>query len=727
MILGGTRAAQAHSQSIQSHAGWRPSPEIMQLVRPLTLLALSWLLRETARGAQATDDRAGAAGPRMELPVVVVWGRASETGAPADVSATLGTPLDPMRVPLSASVVDQGLSEAQGNLTLTDALHNVPGVTVGKGNGIFDSFTLRGVDSLTGGQILVDGIPDLAAPFYPLHQIDRVEVLKGPGSFLFGPYSLVGSVNLVRKEPMHESGTAYRLGLGSHDRIRMAVDAQDYWKSPGVDLRLNGLYEEAGSHRDGIRSSYEAVNPAVRVPWNETDSLSVLVDLERSRPTPDAGIPVLGDTLPVDSISRTFQEPDDDSEQNVARALIRYENQFHPDWKLLNRTYYNQLDWTALATAYAGFVPFAMGLEPGPVTLARYRPSLDDRQAQLGNDLELHGAAGSGAWEHQLLLGLDAYRRTDEFTILSPPAESISILDGTRTPAFLPPVPDQRGDATIDDVGLYGFDQVQISRRWSVLVGGRGDWLDFQDDSQGTDRTDSMFSPMGGITFSATDAVALFANGGMGFSPPSTRVQGPRGEPEESRQVEAGARWAFPEEAGYVQLAGFQLQRDNIAIPTSLGLTEESGEQESTGLELELARRWNENFQTQVAYSYLESELTRFSETLGERVMDQSGNTAPFSPEHLLNAWLEYFLASGWGVGVGGRLLSEQFIAPDNRFAIDAYGTLDAALYYRADTWHFAVNVFNLTDETYYGRGTGGTSVIPGDGTSVMAYFGLDL
>jgi catecholate siderophore receptor len=662
-----------------------------------------------------------------ELPEMVVTAPTGPRLTPADAHLSLGISADALRLPISASAIDERLNIDQGNRTLRDTLRNVPGVLTGTGNGIHDFFVVRGVDSLNGSLVLMDGLAEPEATFYTLYDVAEVQVLKGPGSFRFGPNALASSVNLVRKGPRDDGFADVRLGLGSHETVRLFFDGNGGLPNAPVDGRLNLFYEQGESHRDLVDHTFYGVSPSAAWQITEADRLSFWFDYQDYEITPDAGVPVLGDTLVLDSKSVTFQEPDDFSEQEVVRAVLVYEHAFNPDVDLRNRTYFTGLDWASRGTVYAGFVAFGQGLEPQPLTLSRYRPTLDDRQERLGNELELAARFATGSVRHDSRVGVDLLRATDDFLIEAPTAPNVNIATGMQSPAFLPDQPVNQGDARTDRLGLYGLDQLQLAAAWSVLVGARVDWLDFEDKERGSERSDTLFSPFGGLVYQPAAAVSLFANVGRGYGLPSTQVVGPRGEPEESRQAEAGAKWRSDDLGWYGQVSAFYLERENVAIPTSAGIFSENGSQVAQGVEVELAGEPRDGLRLRLAYGYLDSELDTFTEQMGPVVVDRSGNTAPLSPEHTVQFWSEFDLPGGWGLGLGLRGVSDFYIAPDNVYQVDGYVTADGAVFYRRDSWWGALHVYNMTDETYYGRGTGSTSVIPEDGVSVLAEVGVRL
>jgi outer membrane receptor protein involved in Fe transport len=151
------------------------------------------------------------------------------------------------------------------------------------------------------------------------------------------------------------------------------------------------------------------------------------------------------------------------------------------------------------------------------------------------------------------------------------------------------------------------------------------------------------------------------------------------------------------------------------------------GTQRSEGAELEISSNFGEGLVGSFTYAYTDSKLSRFTETVligffppTFATVDRSGNTSPFAPDHLATFWLRKRFTNGFGIGGGGRYLSEQFIAENNAFAIDSYATLDAAFFYETGPWRLQLNVQNLTDKEYFTRGSGTGSVIPAPGIGAV-------
>ena len=169
----------------------------------------------------------------------------------------------------------------------------------------------------------------------------------------------------------------------------------------------------------------------------------------------------------------------------------------------------------------------------------------------------------------------------------------------------------------------------------------------------------------------------------------------------------------------------------NIAIPDDNGFTQQVGDQRSRGLELELAMELAQGFHGLLAYGYTDSVLTRFSETVlipvfppRFEVVDRSGNTAAFAPDHLANLWLSKTLGRGFTLGGGLRYVGQQFIAEDNATELDSYLLVDLTASYQMGQWRLSLQLRNLTDQEFETRGFGTSSVIPGQ--PFAAIVGID-
>ncbi|MGH9333218.1 MAG: TonB-dependent receptor, partial [Vicinamibacteria bacterium] len=423
-----------------------------------------------------------------------------------------------------------------------------------------------------------------------------------------------------------------------------------------------------------------------------------------------------------------YQSPFDDSTQEIFRFQADYEWRVSDLISLRNKFYQRSLDWATEGTLLNGVILTG----PASLGVIRTLADLDDRQRFTGNQFEAVFDFATGEVRHNLLTGFEIDRFADEFTLA---AGILPIVDATRpvdpgAPAF--PLPDQTrsGDSRSIVAAPYVVDQLRFGDRWNVLLGGRFDGVDFEDQVSGAARDDNEFSPMVGALFALSPELSFYGNYSRSFAPPSARVVGEL-VPEQGTQYEAGVKKRFSTLKAETVLAVYQLERDNIPIPDDNGFTQQVGNQRSRGFELDVAAQPTTTLRGFFSYAFNDSELTSFTERILVSLapptfmtFDRAGNDPAFAPRHVMNLWASKDFSPRFGVGGGARYVSSQFIAEDNSFAIDGVLTFDATAFYRFSNLRLRLNLKNITDREYFMRGFGGSSVIPAPPFTV--YFGFD-
>jgi len=640
-------------------------------------------------------------------------------------------PLPTRLLPVTVDVIGAPLLEQQDAHVLGDALRDASGVGIHTESGAADFFVLRGLDSETSALVMTDGAPEPVTTFYQLYNAERVEVLKGPASFLYGGNPLGGAVNIVRKQPLADGFVEAAAFGGSFGTRQGTLDANWSGDDGRLGMRLNGLWQATDGWRDGRGGRAWGVDPVFA--WHARDAgSSLVVSFERLEDhfNPDAGLPLVDDRVAGVPASRSYQSPFDRSDQGLSRFQLDWDGKAGA-FTLHDKAYYRELSWRSDGTLLDGVFP-----DPaGRLQVARTLVLLDDRQQFWGNQLEARTEARTGPVTHQLLGGFELARRGDDFTLdvgLLPPIDLLSPVETARGPVFLLPGESSAGDARTLIAAPYLLDRVVLSERLQLLLGGRFDHFDYRDRATGTVRHDSQLSPMAGVTVTpaAGSPLSLYASAGRGFAPPSTRVVGPA-RPETGSQLEAGAKGDLAGGRLRATLAVYQLTRRNEAIPGANGFSEQTGSQRTRGVELSLAAHRLAavaGFDVVFSYAYESAVFTRFAESvlIGFEpptfvTVDRTGNTPPLVPAQIANLWLSRRLPGGLELGAGGRYVSRQFIAADNAFAIPAAFTADASLALPLGPLKGRIEVRNLTGTKTYTRGLGTTSVIPASGTAFYA------
>ena len=664
--------------------------------------------------------------------------------APRYSGVAAKVPVALRQTPASVAVVDAGRIRRQENQVLGEALRNVAGVNPQTGFGVFDYFTVRGFDSLEGGLVLTDGVAEPEASFYQLYNVDRVEVLKGPGAFLYGGNPLAGAVNLARKQPLAETHALLGLSYGSFGRARATADV-NWADAEGVlAFRLNGLFSDADNYRDAKASRVWALNPVLR--WRPDERTEFKLDFEYadSEYRSDAGLPLVADfvaggppTLADVGRKTSYQSPHDLSDQATYRLRLEASRRLGASLLLRAKAYYTDFDWLSRGTLFNGVFP----TEQGDLVVSRTLTLLDDRQRLWGAQLEAQAEAETAGLRHRLLLGVEVSRFTDAFSqdivapdpripdnVALPPIGLADPVEFAPSLDQLTALPFSGADAGTWVVAPYVVDRIEVNPRLSVWAGGRFDAVDYSDPDGvaggfpvgRTERDYQSFNPLAGLVFKASPRLSLYASAASAFAPPSAQVAGER-DAEESVQVEAGAKGQWWDGRLNAAAAVYTLRRDNIAVPDAQGLSRQNGDQRSRGFELELNARPDDGWLVFAGYAFTDAEYERFAEidpNTGQ-VLDRSGNEAAFAPAHILNVWVDRRLPAGLSAGLGARYVAEQYTAADNLYRLDGYATLDATLAWGSGAWRCRLNAKNLTGTEYETRGFGSGSVIPAEPLSL--------
>jgi TonB-dependent siderophore receptor len=647
-----------------------------------------------------------------------------------------GLPINRQNIPASIGIITESVNQNQNNFELSDALNNISGINVQSGFGVFDYFLIRGFDSNENGLILTDGSPEPKVALYNLYNIDQIEVLKGPGAYFWGGYPLAGTVNLVQKKPLEDNFLTVKAGAGQFNSYRGTVDT-GFSNKENVATRLNVLWQQSDQYRDDKSSRIFAFNPTLR--WNtKSYQLDFSFEYIDSEYKPDSGIPLkynplTGTLNQLSDIDRTtsYQTNFDVSNQNVYRAKMKVIADISDFISVKNDFYYTRLDWLSKGTLINGAYPDMTG----KYHVNRSLPFLDDQQIVIGNRLESLFNFKANEFNSQLIGGIETSRLTDEFTYdIATQLPPIRLENPRHTLRERDVVyyPFQAGDAKSNVIAPYVINRLEY-KRLNIYLGGRYDWIDFDEKIHTTSRSYRQFSPTFGSMFSLGKGIAIYANMGRAFSPPSTRVVGPQ-EPEKSSQLETGLKYQSGNGKIHTLLAFYNLEKDNIPVPNNIGILTQTGRQYSKGVEFELSAEPADGWVTIFAYSYTRAKLTEFFELVPTGIDDsgktiytqinRSGNKAPFAPAQMVRFWALKKFDFGLGLASGIQFIDDQYIAADNIYKINNYLKLDAMIFYKLGKIRIKLVLDNITNTEYVKRGFGNSAVLPADPLSI--YTGIE-
>jgi iron complex outermembrane receptor protein len=634
--------------------------------------------------------------------------------------ATTATRTDtPIRdIPASVQVIPQQVLEDQNVVEYRDALRNAGVTTDGNYGGTgAGSVILRG---FTQDFNFRNGFR--SSDFYGISEtanIERIEVLRGPASVLFGQTEPGGIINIVTEQPLSEPYYSVELTAGQFSFYRPSIDLSGPLTNDGDLLyRLNLAYQNSGSFRDEVHTERFFIAPVLR--WNISDNTSLTFDFEYlyNDPVFDRGLTALSDGSLVLPIDRFLGYPQlDEFDQEQFRAGYTFEHQFNDDWRLRNAFSFFRDQQGGARTDFAG-LPDENGLLP-----RNYRDD-DFLRENYGLQTEMIGEFATGSIDHQLLVGVDLNRRTSVYTSFEVALPPIDIFDPNYDIDVPELEPSFAQNIRTDSLGIYVQDQIELFDNLHLLVGGRFDAVDQQGNDFGSElnQSNDAFSPRIGIVYQPIEPLSLYASYSQSFFPiTGFSTSGDVFEPERSTQYEIGLKADVTDDL-FLTLAAYYLTKANVATddPDDPNFQIQVGEERSQGIELNVVGEILSGWNIIAAYNYTDAEVTEDNTIpVGSRLDDV--------PEHTASLWTTYEIQSGdlegLGFGLGLLYVSERSGFPFDPpgFELPGYFRADAALYYRRDNWRAQLNIENLFDTKYYETSQTAGIVYPGDPLNVRA------
>ncbi|RLQ89178.1 TonB-dependent siderophore receptor [Notoacmeibacter ruber] len=610
-------------------------------------------------------------------------------------------PTDILETPASISVVTAKELQRRDADSVEEALNYTAGVNTDfySGDDRFDYFRIRGFDAYHYRDGLTLGDP-FGGPREEIYAYERIEVLKGANSTIFGVSDPGGSVNYVTKLPKSDRfGEVYVSG-GSFDHKEIGIDFGDNITSDDtLSFRLIGKLKDSDKEYD--YSQDDEIFLMGGLTWRPTDytSLSVVFDHLDTDETTASGFPI-GTDFDRD---RFFGEPDFNYRGVERDTLsVMFDHDFGNGLSVSSNARYSNLD------SDYGYVYVAAPPAPGSTVVARDYIANESPEESFIIDAHARYDATFDFIESSTIVGAEFGTLDSETVGYYTSASPIDYTDVqySGAPASLPAYSDTARDQ--ETRAVYLQQNVTFVDRLTASLGLRHDWIDIDQTNRLTgEDTDAEFDELTtrfGLSYKLTDEFAVYGSYAESVVPASLTV-----EPERGEQYEVGVKYqpaAFPAllTASFFDLTKYNITRNN---PVTL-LPETTGEVRVRGLELEAKAELPHNFDLTAAYSYLDTEIIE-NGTLGNE-----GNNLSLIPDHLASLWLNYEL-EGQGrrgdlnVGVGARYLGSAFFDDANTSEAQAAVILDAALSYEVvDDTTLQVNVRNILDEkhvTYGGFG----------------------
>ncbi|MEA3235873.1 TonB-dependent siderophore receptor [Pseudomonas mosselii] len=610
-----------------------------------------------------------------------------------------------------------------GSSNLGKALEGIPNVSSGADTR-FDSLRIRGFDA--SNDFYLDGIRDDSQYTRDLHNIERVEVLKGPAAVLYGRGSQGGIVNRVSKAPEHGRRSSIEAQGGSQDLRSLYADLSAD-PSDTLSLRLNLGNEDKNSFRDGIDGNHRQLF-APSMSWQITPELNWLVQYEYSRydRTPDRGIP--GNPLtgrPADvSRKTTYGDTQRDYINDRAESLrSRLNYELNDQWQLRHTfslfTLESDFDNTYL-TAYRP----ATGL----VDRQRWQQDLSTRN--LYNTVELEGHVETFGLEHTLLVGLEmGEQRRNSLLHQGVGVPSVPLQGATARQQHNGTMRVSSNNHTdVESTGIYLQDQIRLNDQWQLLAGVRFDQFEVDTTNKlrnlSEKQKDNSFSPRIGVVYTPWQDHSFYASWSKTYSPvgggligitPGAAGNTNQTDPEQTRQKEIGVKSEWFDERLSTTLAIYELELYNRRTrdPINPELIQLSGLQRSRGIELTATGNVVGNW-------YVRGGIGLQDATIVKDNNGQQGNRINDVAKRNASLFVTWKPELGWYAETGLTLVGDRYADNQNTVILPGYGRWDALAGYRTHDWDVRAALSNITDKTYYSSATSAAQIQVGDPRSLV-------
>ncbi len=598
------------------------------------------------------------------------------------------------------------------------------------GDGLFgDRFFLRGLEVGT-RDFRKNGFLDPTFTPRDFANIERVEILKGPASLLFGPGLPAGTVNFVTKKPLMDDFAYGDFQFGGFDLQRYTVDTNAILDNQGRWLaRVNAAYETTNSFREfGFTERYIAA-PAVTWLMGPDTSLTWEAEIIGNKRRGDQGVPALGGDPEFFAPETYFGDPNADflNTQDYRTSLV-FQHILSDNWAM-------QVGASTVFYEFPGVQTFPLQ-QIGPTQFFRGRQTFSNRESSSSLIASVTGEFETGPLTHRVLAGTEFvyYNAQSQFGL-----NQFAPIDGLN-PQY-PPLPVGpeifSADFPVTRQARRGFfvqDFVELSEHWQVFGGVRFDSVDFKsqrtigpllvEDEETFDRTSPragvIYSPLPGELMSYfTYSQSFTPPGGIaGFTLESLR-------PELGESYEVGIKALLLENLS-LHAAAFHITRDNTPFTdvTPMGpLFFQVGQERAQGFELELIGALTDRWSVFSGYSYTDTELT---DSLNPVIQGQRQRNVPL---HTANLWTRYNVVQTTnqtlGLGLGLFYVGSRSANLADTVLLPAYTRCDAGVFYRYGRWNADLYVENVFDNNYAVGSVNELQIFPGAPVNARGMVGV--
>lgn len=705
------------------------SASVSLLKRPLAVLIAFTLAGGSAFAAEETivvDASASAPQESAWGPAPTIAAKRSATGTKTD------TPIE--KNPQSISVVTRQEMDIHQPASVKEALGYTPGVTVtsrGASN-TYDFVIIRGFSSVGLNQNnYLDGLK-MQGDFYndaviDPYMLERVELMRGPTSVLYGKSSPGGIVSMVSKRPTTEPLREVQFKMGTDSLFQTGFDFSDALDDSGTfSWRLTGMARSNNEQQINAEQKRYAIAPSFT--WRPDDKTNFTF-LSYFQNEPETGyygwLPKEGTVQPLPNgghLPTSFNEGATNNTYSRNQKMVGYsfEHGFNDTFTVRQNLRFSEMK-TAQKSAYGtglcnnsmnAYNAYCQALTAAEQSHYLGRGTIVDheRLQNFSVDTQLQSKFATGEVSHTLLTGVDFMRMRNDISALYGNAASLDLnnLPSMTEVDFGTAEPYQLNESK--QTGIYVQDQAEWDR-WVFTFGGRYDWskqaTTVRSDNGYVERNDHQFTWRGGINYLFDNGISPYFSYSQSFEPNAFSLYSvPRVAyaPSKGEQYEAGVKYVPKDMPVVLTGAVYQLTKTHnlMADPNNALNQVPAGEVRSRGVELEAKAAVTPSVNVTASYTYTDAEYTKDT--------TMKGNTPAQVPKHMASLWGDYTFnsgpLSGLTLGTGGRLIGSSYGDPANSFKVGSAAVMDAVVKYDLGRFgmygsSIALNVNNLLDREY--------------------------
>ena len=624
----------------------------------------------------------------------------------------------------SVSVVTRQQMDDQGSQTVAQAMRYTPGVLTNPYGAThrYDYVAMRGFNDGSVDNIYVDGLKSMGDNgTYSTMQVDpyfleRIDILMGPSSVLYGRSSPGGLVALTTKKPLFDPYHQVQATVGTQGQRGMGFDfSGPLDEDKRIAYRLTGLADASDTQFDHNKEERYAIAPAVSIDFNEDTSLTLQAYLQHD---PNGGYhggnPADGMLHPRNGLRLSdhfFEgEPDIDNYERTQQSFsYQFEHRFNDVLTARQNFRYQDSDVSMDQVYSAGWA------DTTSTILNRAYTGGDERLHSFIVDNMLQAEFFTGAAKHTVLLGADYQRRKADVTWRYGTVDPLDAGNPHYGHGNLQVLGENNYLRRLQQTGVYLQDLIDLDQ-WRFSLGLRQDWVKVSEENRDTDTKvnddRSKFTTRAGVLYLFENGIAPYVSYSESFNPNTVSDQNGRPlAPTEGTQWEVGIKHQPPGTDNLFTASVFRIEQENLA---SKQPDEEFyravGEVRSQGLELEAHVQVTENLKLIGGYTYTDIEYAKSMPSLVTPGLDNKGNSPTQAPEQMYSLWADYNFRQGPldGLRLGGgvRYVGYSWVDAENSMKVPSYTLFDASVGYDLGKVGLKgvdvrLNANNLTNESY--------------------------